>query len=174
MVSLALFVHPYPQRVLDVGSGTGYLLNALAPRVPDAEALCGVDPAPNMVRVSRSAVKDPRVRFDTGVAESLPYPDAAFDLVVSTTSFDHWADQPLGLRECARVLSPGGRLVLTDQFSDLLWPTLLSTRRGKARTRPRVSRPLLAAGLEQTRWRRLYAVIIATVVATKRGPDRAW
>ena len=167
VVTLALFVHPYPRRVLDVGCGTGYFLRALAQRIPETEAFSGVDPAPNMVGVSRSAVKDPRVRFDLGAAERLPYPDRAFDLVVSTTSFDHWADQSVGLRECARVLSPGGHLLLTDQFSELLWPTLISTRRQKARTRRRVSRLLLASGFEQPRWRRLYAVIISSVVVTK-------
>jgi ubiquinone/menaquinone biosynthesis C-methylase UbiE len=41
----------------------------------------------------------------------------SFDLVVSVTSFDHWSDQQAGLAECHRVLVPGGRLVLVDQFS---------------------------------------------------------
>jgi SAM-dependent methyltransferase len=47
------------------------------------------------------------------LVEVLPFPEGSFDLVVSTTSFDHWADQRAGLRECARVLAPGGWLVLT-------------------------------------------------------------
>jgi SAM-dependent methyltransferase len=63
---------------------------------------------------------------------SWPWPAATFDLVVSTTSFDHWADQQAGLAECARVLAPGGCLVLADLFSALLLPTLLAGRRGKA------------------------------------------
>jgi ubiquinone/menaquinone biosynthesis C-methylase UbiE len=62
-------------------------------------------------------------------ASRLPWPAATFDLVVSTTSFDHWADQRAGLAECARVLAPGGCLVLADLFSVLL-PTLLAGRRG--------------------------------------------
>ncbi len=60
---------------------------------------------------------DDRLRFSLGAAEQLPYPDATFDLVVTTTSFDHWADQRAGLGECARVLAPGGHLVLAGQFS---------------------------------------------------------
>jgi ubiquinone/menaquinone biosynthesis C-methylase UbiE len=87
--------------------------------------------------------------------------------VVSTTSFDHWADQRAGLAECARVLAPGGCLVLADLFSALLLPTLLAGRRGKARTRRRAARLLTAAGLHAPRWRRLYAVIIQAVAATK-------
>ena len=51
---------------------------------------------------------------------------------MSTTSFDHWSDQQAGLRECARVLVPGGRLMLVDLFSLWLAPTLTGGRRGKA------------------------------------------
>lgn len=51
-----------------------------------------------------------RLRFQLGAAAQLPYPDGTFDLVVTTTSFDHWADQRTGLHECARVLVPGGHL----------------------------------------------------------------
>ena len=104
---LALAQVPAPHRVLDVGSGTGYLLRQLAARAPDAVELVGVDAAAPMVRVAQEVTADPRVRFQPGTAERLPGPDGAFDLVVSTTSFDHWADQEAGLRECARVTGPG-------------------------------------------------------------------
>ena len=70
-----------------------------------------------MIEVSTESAHDDRLSFSVGVAEQLPYPDGTFDLVVSSTSFDHWSDQQTGLRECARVLRPGGRLVLVDQFS---------------------------------------------------------
>ncbi|ORW10124.1 hypothetical protein AWC14_20640 [Mycobacterium kyorinense] len=87
--------------------------------------------------------------------------------MVSTTSFDHWSDQQAGLTECARVLRPGGHLVLVDQFSRLLAPTLVTSRRGKARTRRRATRLLLRAGFCSPRWHRLYAVIINAVTAAK-------
>jgi NAD(P)-dependent dehydrogenase (short-subunit alcohol dehydrogenase family) len=89
------------------------------------------------------------------------------DLVVSTTSFDHWTDQAAGIRECARALAPGATLVLTDQFSNLLWPTMLGSRRGKARTRSRATRLITAAGLREPRWHPCYAVIIQSVTAVK-------
>ena len=164
---LALAQVPAPHRVLDVGSGTGYLLRQLAARAPDAVELVGVDAAAPMVRVAQEATADPRVRFRPGTAERLPGPDGAFDLVVSTTSFDHWADQQAGLRECARVLAPGGRLVLVDQFSLLYLPTLVGSRRGKARTRRRATRLLTRAGFHSPQWHGLYAVIIRAVTASK-------
>ena len=166
-VRIALAVAPAPARVLDVGSGTGYALRRLAQALPAAQELTGVDAAPDMVRVAREAGDDQRVRFVEGTAEDLPLPDASVDLVVSTTSFDHWRDQGAGLAEISRVLVPGGHLVLSDLFSLLLGPTLLGARRGKARTKRRADRLIAAAGLRDPRWHRLAGPIVQTVTATK-------
>jgi SAM-dependent methyltransferase len=166
-VDLALSCCPAPRAILDVGCGTGYLLRQLADRVPAAAELAGIDAAAAMIETASAAGRDDRLRFSVGVAERLPYPAAAFDLVVSTTSFDHWADQQAGLTECARVLRPGGRLVLVDQFSAWLWPTLLLGRRGKARTKLRATRLLATAGFRSPQWHQLYAVIIQAVTAAK-------
>jgi ubiquinone/menaquinone biosynthesis C-methylase UbiE len=163
---LALSVHPAAQRVLDVGCGTGYLLRLLGGQCPDAIELAGIDAAPSMIEAAKQTADDRRLRFTVGTAERLPYPDHAFDLVVSTTSFDHWADQRAGLGECARVLAPGGHLMLADVFSPLLRPTLLAGRRGKARTRRRASQLLSAAGFDGLAWHDLYALIIKAVTAT--------
>jgi hypothetical protein len=67
------------------------------------------------------------------------------------------------------VLRRGGRLVLVDQFSWMLLPTMLTSRRGKARTRRRATRLLLRAGFSSPQWHRLHAVIINAVTATKPG-----
>jgi ubiquinone/menaquinone biosynthesis C-methylase UbiE len=164
---LAMAVQPRPHRLLDVGCGTGYLLRSLATRCPDADELTGIDPAPSMIKVATaSATGDGRLSFSVGVAEQLPYPDGNFDLLVSSTSFDHWSDQQAGLRECERVLQPGGRLVLVDQFSLWLVPTLLVGRRGKARTKRRADRLLVSAGFRSLVWHDLYAVLIKAVTAT--------
>ena len=136
---LALSCVPAPRRILDVGCGTGYLLGRLAARAPQAEALAGIDAAPAMIGVATGAATDSRLRFVAGAAERLPWPAGTFDLVVSTTSFDHWADQRAGLAQCARVLAPGGCLILADLFSALLLPTLLAGRR--ARRAPSAGQP---------------------------------
>jgi ubiquinone/menaquinone biosynthesis C-methylase UbiE len=165
--ALATATAAAPRRVLDVGCGTGYLLRTLAQHYPQAETLAGIDAAPNMIDTARASTDDDRLTFTAGVAEQLPYPDASIDLVVSSTSFDHWSDQYAGLRECARVLRAGGHLVLVDQFSRLLFPTIVTSRRGKARTRGRADRLLLRAGFGQPRWHRVHAVIINAAVAAK-------
>ena len=84
-------------------------------------------------------------------------------MVISTTSFDHWADQIAGLRECARVLAPNGHLVLADLFSLCLIPTLVGSRRSKARTKSRANRLLAGVGLRVVAWRDVYPLIKAVV-----------
>lgn len=174
---IALAREPAPQRILDVGCGTGFLLRHLADQLHDAVEFVGIDPAPSMVETARSlASDDNRIGFVSGVAEKLPFPDEAFDLVVSTTSFDHWHDQQLGLRECARVLKLDHDLVLTDLFSLLLIPTLLLGRRGRARTKGRVNGLLSEAGFRSPTWHANTYQIIQTVVARRDvklpSPDR--
>jgi ubiquinone/menaquinone biosynthesis C-methylase UbiE len=165
--ALATSAVALPQCVLDVGCGTGYLLRVLADRYPGAQELAGIDAAPHMIEIAKSRTDDERLTFVTGVAEHLPYGEASMDLVVSSTSFDHWSDQGAGLAECARVLRPGGHLVLVDQFSRWLIPTLAVSRRGKARTRGRASTLLLGAGFDRPVWHHLYAGIINGAVAKR-------
>jgi len=167
-IDLALARFPAPERVLDVGCGTGLLLRDLAVRLPGAACLTGVDAAAAMAGRARATVAglDPRLGVLRAAAEQLPFPDDSFDLVVSTTSFDHWADQGAGLAECRRVLAPGGHLVLTDLFSLWLAPTLVGSRAGRARTRLRATRLLAGAGFRSIRWHRLHAMVIRAVTAS--------
>lgn len=169
---LALARAPSPGRILDVGCGTGYLLRRLAGRYPEAAELTGIDAAPAMIEAASKAAADGRLSFVTGTAEKLPYPAETFDLVISTTSFDHWADQQAGLMQCARVLAPGGCLVLADLFSAWLLPTLVAGRRGKARTKRRATRLLTTAGFHFLEWHHLYPFIQAVTATKQAHPAR--
>lgn len=167
-LGLTLSFAPAPGRVLDVGCGTGRLLRELGRLVPQAEELWGVDAAPGMVEVAAVAsAGDPRIRIRQAFAEQLPFADGRFDLVVSSTSFDHWRDQAAGLRECARVLEPGGRLVLCDLLSPLLRVTLPFGRRDRARTPSRLRPLLVAAGFSEIDLHPLYATIIGAATARR-------
>jgi ubiquinone/menaquinone biosynthesis C-methylase UbiE len=105
-------------RVLDVGCGTGELLRRLRAKHPDA-LLAGLDPVPQMLAVAReklSGKEDLRI----GYADALPWPGASFDVVVSCNMF-HYITHPVeALREMARVIRPGGFLVLTDWCDDYI------------------------------------------------------
>jgi len=105
-------------RLLDVGCGTGELLRRLRAKYPDA-VLAGLDPVPQMLAVARDKLggkEDLRI----GYADSLPWPAAGFDVVVSCNMF-HYITHPVeALREMARVIRPGGALVLTDWCDDYI------------------------------------------------------
>lgn len=103
-------------RVLDVGCGTGELLRRLRAKYPDA-VLAGLDPVPEMLAVARGKLSG-REDLRTGYADALPWPAVSFDIVVSCNMF-HYITHPVeALREMARVIRPGGALVLTDWCDD--------------------------------------------------------
>ena len=106
------------ERVLDVGCGTGTLLQQVRARYADVR-LAGIDPAPEMLAIAKA--KLPRgAELRIGWANGLPWPDASFDVVVSCNVF-HYVTHPLpALSEMARVLSPGGTIVITDWCDDYL------------------------------------------------------
>ena len=167
-VGLTLSFAPSPKRVLDVGCGTGRLLRELARLAPRVDGLEGVDPAPSMVAVAAEAsAAEPRIQVRQGFAEQLPFDDGRFDLVVSSTSFDHWSDQLEGLRECARVLEPRGRLVLTDVLSPLLLLTLPFGHQDRARTPGRAGRLLVEAGFSDVDFHPVYSSIIRAATARR-------
>ena len=97
--------------IIDVGCGTGRLLRAIAPYWPQAQ-LFGVDPAKQMLAEAHRL--NPKVNFVRAPAEFLPFPDQTADMVLSSISFHHWADQQRGIGEVARVLRPGGWFCLAD------------------------------------------------------------
>src|SRR5215469_274846 len=74
---LALGCAPAPQRILDVGCGTGYLLRQLGARCPQASELAGIDAAPTMIEVAAATSAD-RLHFCVGTAEKLPWTAETF------------------------------------------------------------------------------------------------
>ncbi len=103
---------------LDVGCGTGTLTMKVARRVGKAGRVTGIDPGTEQIARARSkaARRNLPIEFQIGVIEQLPFPDQTFDVVLSTLMMHH-LPAPLkrqGLAEIARVLKPGGHLVIAD------------------------------------------------------------
>jgi ubiquinone/menaquinone biosynthesis C-methylase UbiE/DNA-binding transcriptional ArsR family regulator len=100
--------------VADVGSGTGEFLVALARRVA---RVIGVDNSQKMLeaakeRVERSGLANVTLRL--GEAEVLPIGDGECDAAYSSMLLHHLADPALGIRELARVVKPGGKVIISD------------------------------------------------------------
>jgi ubiquinone/menaquinone biosynthesis C-methylase UbiE len=108
---------PRDARLLDAGCGTGRMIDVVLGARPDAEVV-GVDASAAMLVHAR--VRHPRFAYVIGELVALPFPDAAFDGVLAWYSVIHTAPAELGgvIAELARVLAPGGQLLLGFQAGD--------------------------------------------------------
>ena len=106
------------EQVLDVGCGTGTLAMEVARRVGRAGRVVGIDPGTQQIAYARSkaARRNLPTDFQIGVIEQLAFPDQTFDVVFSTLMMHHLPEslKRQGLAEIARVLKPGGRLIIAD------------------------------------------------------------
>ena len=109
---------PPAARVLDVGCGTGELLARIALAHPDA-IVAGIDPVPAMLEVARAKLGE-RAELHVSYANSLPWANETFDVLVSCNMFHYVTHPGEALREMTRVLRPGGTLVITDWCDDYL------------------------------------------------------
>lgn len=98
-------------RVLDVGCGTGALAGAVLERCAPA-AVVGLDPAEGFLTLARVRVSDPRVRFERGEAQALPFEGDAFDAAVSGLVLNFVPDAARTAAELRRVVRPSGIVAL--------------------------------------------------------------
>ena len=102
-------------RVLDVACGTGIVLRTAASHVGPDGTLTGVDINPDMVTVARQVAEREGIaaEFHEAPAETLPFADGSFDVVLCGLGLMYFTDRPAALAEMRRVLADGGRLALT-------------------------------------------------------------
>src|SRR5262249_25588711 len=104
--------------VLDVGCGSGLDLLLAARSVGPGGRAAGIDLTPEMVQVARASAGKAGLEHatvDVGLAERLPYPDRAFDVVLANNVINNCAIGKLAvLAEIRRVLKPGGALAVAD------------------------------------------------------------
>jgi ubiquinone/menaquinone biosynthesis C-methylase UbiE len=146
------------RRVLDVGCGTGRLAVALAER---GARVWGVDPSDEMLAEAK-ADSGGQVALKRASAEALPFKDGWFERAVFRLVI-HLVDRARALSESARVLTPGGRIVVATfapESLDRFWvtrvfPTVAEIDRGRFPGEGELARELDDAGFENVRSRRL-------------------
>jgi ubiquinone/menaquinone biosynthesis C-methylase UbiE len=111
------------ERVLDVGSGLGFLAAAIAEAVGPSGAVQGIDVSEPMLAMARSrCARQAWVEFRNADATQLPFPDQEFDAVISTQVLEYVLDVDASLAEMHRVLRPAGRVVLVDtDWDSIVW-----------------------------------------------------
>jgi ubiquinone/menaquinone biosynthesis C-methylase UbiE len=143
-VRLREVLTPRPgEQVLEVGPGTGYYSLDVAGWVSPGGRLHIFDIQQQMLDHTMRRAADAGITNlapTRGDARELPYPDASFDAAYLTAVLGEVPDQDAALRELARVLRPGGRLVVGELFGDPHW---VSPKQLRARAE--------AAGLRFTR-----------------------
>jgi demethylmenaquinone methyltransferase/2-methoxy-6-polyprenyl-1,4-benzoquinol methylase len=100
-----------PARLLDLATGSGDVLRALARRRAATETMIGADFCLPMLQVARTKAVSHLVAAD---ALRLPFPDASFDAITIAFGLRNFADRAAGLREMRRVLRPGGRAYVLE------------------------------------------------------------
>ena len=148
-----------PKSLLDVGCGTGALLEAAAAALPGAR-LYGIDLSPQMIAIAQRRLGQMAV-VTVADAETLPLPDSAADAVTCVASFHHYPHPDAALREFRRVIRPGGSLILAEwrlptPLRRLMNSFIHRLPEGDVRvySRNELCRLTAAAGFGELRWRK--------------------
>jgi SAM-dependent methyltransferase len=153
--TLAPVAPPPAARVVDVGCGTGIVLREFPWPV---RSLVGCDAAPVALALTRRREIRDLVRADVG---ALPFADAALDLVLALDVIEHLDDDGAALAELARVVRPGGYLLLHVPAFNMLWSDKDDINHHRRRyRRPAARRLLRAAGLDVVSLTYLNAVLL--------------
>lgn len=166
---------------LDVGCGAGHLACELARDVAPGGRIVAVDRSPDSINATRARIETEGLRHlveaQTGEATALAFADETFDFVVATQVYCHVPDVERAIREAARVMRRGGRLVVLESDWDMcVWESAdpaLNRRMLEAR-RTRYSHPYLPRRLHQhfcAAGLTLLDARVFPVIETKFKPD---
>jgi SAM-dependent methyltransferase len=111
------------ERLIDLGCGRGGDLLRAAGLVGPAGQVTGIDATPRMVEAARERTAGlPQASVLLGDLAAVPLPDGCAEVVVSNCAINHAIDKAAVYREVARLLAPGGRVVVSDIVSEAVLP----------------------------------------------------
>jgi ubiquinone/menaquinone biosynthesis C-methylase UbiE len=115
----ALLSEKKERRLLDVGCGGGQPAIRLLRGFPHLR-ITGIDLSEAMIAAGQRRARSSGIPIElmAGDAQAMPFPDGAYDIVLSFGSAKHWPEPLKGIGECWRVLRPGGALLISDATSD--------------------------------------------------------
>ena len=111
------------ERILDVGSGPGFLAAEIAEATGPTGSVHGIDVSEPMIDLARHhCAQFPWTTFSQADASNLPFPDESFDAVISTQVLEYVPDVDAALAEIHRVLQRNGRIVIVDtDWDSIVW-----------------------------------------------------
>lgn len=107
----AMLKDSFYESLLDVGCGTGFLIDMLAQQ--RTARYTGLDLSAEMIKMAQQK-NIPGAEFVNGTADELPFPDESFDIVTCSQSFHHYPYPEKAMSEAFRVLKKGGLYILSD------------------------------------------------------------